>query len=108
MSNTADQQQKLDALVAEFHGQTARISWHDLQTYYARGAVVQVAGELDLVDVAVQLRLDNAAGFQSWMDGELVGAVSEDLAREWFDNNTVLWSVVVAPWVLVQLRETSD
>ena len=104
MSGSADQQ-RLDSLTAEFHGQTSRLSWHDLQTFYARGAVVRVAAELDLVDVAVQLRLDNAAGLESWMNGGQVGPVSEELAREWFDDNTVLWVVVVAPWVLVQLRE---
>ena len=41
-------------LRAEFHTQTAKISWQDLQTHYARGAVVMVARELNLVDVATE------------------------------------------------------
>ncbi len=88
----------------EYLGQTARIRWHDLQTHYARGAVVLVAPELDLVEVAVQLGLDNAATFQSWIDGGKVAAPSEAQALAWYDANAELWAVVAAPWVLVQSR----
>ena len=49
------------ALRAEFHGQTARIPWRDLQPHYARGAVVVVQQDMDLVEVAIQLRRDNKA-----------------------------------------------
>ena len=27
----------------DYHGQTAQIGWHELQTYYARGSVIIVA-----------------------------------------------------------------
>ena len=47
-------------LRSEYHGQTARIPWHDLQTHYARGNVVMVSPALDLVEVAVQLGMDNS------------------------------------------------
>ena len=32
-----------EQLRAEFHTQTAKISWQDLQPHYARGAIVMVA-----------------------------------------------------------------
>jgi len=89
----------------EYHGQTARIPWHELQTHYARGAVVLVAAELDLVEVAVQLGLDNAAQFQGWIEAGQVAAPSEAQALAWYDSNQELWAVVAAPWVLVQLRD---
>ena len=93
-----------ELLRREYLGQTARINWHELQTYYARGAVVLVGAGLDLVEVAVQLGLDNTAQFKQWIADEMIGAVPEAQALEWYNSNQELWAVVAAPWVLVQLR----
>lgn len=84
--------------------ETSRINWHDLQVYYARGHVVKVSAELDLLDVAAELAADNTERFQQWMADGRVGEVAPDLARGWYDKNTELWAVVIAPWVLVQDR----
>jgi hypothetical protein len=86
----------------EFHDQTARISWRDLEIHYARGSVVRVSPALDLVEVAVQLGLDNTARFEAWINGGQVGPVSADEARAWHAADCALWAVVAAPWVLVQ------
>ena len=92
-------------LRSEYHGQTARIPWHDLQTHYARGNVVIVSPALDLVEVAVQLGMDNSQVFQGWIEGGDIAAVSEEQALHWYDSHAVLWAVVAAPWVLIQQRE---
>lgn len=89
----------------EFHGQTARIRWHDLQTYYAHGAVVSVQPGLDLVEVAVQLGLDNTECFEQWIADGLVAAVADEQALAWYELNRELWAVVAPPWVLVQERD---
>lgn len=89
----------------EYHSQTARIHWHDLQTYYAHGSVVSVAPPLNLVEVAVQLGLDNTSIFQGWIETGDVAAVSDEQALAWYDTNQELWAVVAAPWVLVQPRD---
>lgn len=105
----ADSSQSREALLRqEYHGQTARIAWHELQTYYARGSVVGVAQGLDLVEVAVQLGLDNTARFQQWIDSGQVAGVSEDQALRWYNDKAVLWAVVAAPWVLVQEKHTKE
>ncbi|MEM1111472.1 MAG: DUF2288 domain-containing protein [Pseudomonadota bacterium] len=88
----------------EYLSQTAQIHWHELQTYFAGGNVVQVAAELDLVEVAVQLGLDNSAQFEAWIGAGQIAPVSDDLARAWFEVNQRLWAVVAAPWVLVQSK----
>ncbi|WP_116367221.1 DUF2288 domain-containing protein [Parahaliea mediterranea] len=92
----------------EYHGQTARIRWHDLQTYYAHGSVIRVAPGLDLVEVAVQLGLDNTAQFEAWIDTAQVAPVSDDEALGWYQADALLWAVVAAPWVLVQDRPGGD
>lgn len=91
----------------EFLGQTARIPWRDLQTYYAHGAVIRVGPDLDLVEVAVQLGLDNKARFETWTGAGQVAPVSEAEALAWFEVEATLWAVVAAPWVLVQQRADS-
>ena len=92
-----------DLLRREYLGQTARIPWRELQTHYARGSVITIAPELDLVEVAVQLGLDNTEPFQRWIDAGCVAAADDQQARCWYAENTELWAVVAAPWVLVQL-----
>ena len=86
----------------EFHQQTSRIPWHELQTYYAHGSVIRVGDKLNLVEVAVQLGMDNAEQFQAWIAAGDIASVSEAEAQAWFDSNPTLWAVVAAPWVLVQ------
>ena len=74
-----------------------RIHWHELQTYYAHGSVVQVGAGQNLVEVAVQLGLDNSAQFEQWIaDGE-VSPVSDEQALAWYNDDAVLWAVVAAP-----------
>jgi len=89
----------------EFVSQTARIKWHDLQTYYAHGSVVKVESEQDLVEVAVQLGMDNSAQFEQWIASGHVAPVSDEQALAWYEANQALWAVVAPPWVLVQQRE---
>ncbi len=89
----------------EYHSQTARISWHDLQTYYAHGSVVAVSAGLDLVEVAVQLGMDNTTQFQQWIAAGDVAPVRDEQALAWYEKNQELWAVVAPPWVLVQMRD---
>lgn len=97
-----------DELLTKLNLETSLISWHDLQTYYARGHVVRVAPDLDLLDVAAELAADNKERFERWMKENRIGDVPPDMAQAWYDRNAELWAVVVAPWVLVQDRPAHD
>ena len=88
----------------EYMSQTARINWHDLQTYYAHGSVIWIDPGQNLVEVAVQLGLDNTSQFQSWIESGEVAPVSNEQALAWYEANQELWAVVAPPWVLVQQR----
>jgi len=104
----AESEDREALLRREYHGQTARIHWHELQTYYAAGSVIRVHSDLNLVEVAVQLGLDNAAQFQQWIDAGEVAPVADDQALAWYEANAQLWAVVAAPWVLVQSQLESE
>lgn len=97
-----------DEIKARLNLETSHIRWHELQTYYARGHVVRVGRDLDLLEVASELVADNRVCFEQWLTNGDVGDVSPDMARAWFDRNAELWAVVVAPWVLVQDRSHSS
>ena len=89
--------QREELLRQEFHSQTARINWHDLQTYYAHGSVVWIDPGQNLVEVAVQLGMDNTAQFQRWIEAGEVAPVSQEQAQAWYEANQELWAVVAPP-----------
>ena len=90
---------------AKILGETARIDWQALLPHFARGAVIAVDPALDLVDVAECLQRDDAAQLKAWMDAGQVGQVSDAQALQWLEQQTRVWAVVLAPWVLVQDRD---
>ena len=96
-----------EILRAKLNGETAKVAWAELQRHHARGVVVQVAGELDLIDVAVAMAQDNGAQISQWMKTGLLGKLADEQASDWLARDPDLWSLVVAPWVLVQERAHS-
>jgi hypothetical protein len=87
---------------AKLVSETAKIPWQDLQRFFANGTAVFVAPELDLVEAAYQLSVDNAAQVKQWQADGVLDAVTDRLAIEWLEKDMLVWSVVVRPWVLVQ------
>lgn len=86
----------------EINLQTAQIRWHELQRFFASGNAIAVASTLDLTHVAAQIVADNATQLKTWMDAGLVDAVKDFQAQEWYEQDAIVWAVVVKPWVLVQ------
>lgn len=82
--------------------ETARITWLELQTHFARGAAVWVDNSLDLVHVAHLMANNNSSEVSKLMAEGKFGLVTEQQARTFFANQQAMWAVVVAPWVLVQ------
>ena len=82
--------------------ETSRIAWQELESFFARGMVVQVAPHLDLVDVAFEISRDNASRLEQWIDDGDITREFDDQAADWSAQNTVVWCVVVKPWILIQ------
>jgi hypothetical protein len=84
------------------NAQTGRITWPELARHFARGMVVCVNRELDLIEVAQCLVDDQAKRIaQLHKEGVVHRAQDEDAVR-WEAGGTEFWSVVVAPWILIQ------
>lgn len=91
-------------LYAKLLGETASITWTELQPFFAKGALLWVDASLDLVAVAHAIAQNEADKVAAWMASGEVGKVAESRAVELLERNPPLWAVVVAPWVLVQDR----
>jgi hypothetical protein len=89
----------------ELHLQTARVHWQELETHFARGVVIQVAPELDLVEVATCLANDDKQAVENWIQQGQVQHLTMHTAKAWGAGDPELWAVVVAPWVVVQARK---
>lgn len=95
-----------EQLLAHFNAQTARLGWPELVRHFARGVVVNVTSDMDLVAVAAAMAQDRVDEIEAWTQAGFIRRASDDDAQVWHEQDTVFWAVVVAPWVLVQ--EISD
>jgi len=95
-----------EILWAELNAQTARIDWTELQRHFARGVVIWVAPDLDLVQVGLLMARDVKTEFAQYMESGKVVTLTDAQAMDWSSRNAELWALVAAPWVLVQERST--
>lgn len=93
-----DRELKRGKIVSE----TAKIPWVELQRQFAAGRALYVDVTLDLVDAAYAVQDDDLPQVSEWTEQNLLAPVSNEQARNWFEQNSFLWAVVIKPWVLVQ------
>lgn len=91
-------------LYAKLLGETAPISWQELQPFFARGALLLVDGHQDLIAVAEALAQNDQGKVAAWLADGMLSKAEDAHAEDLFTRNPALWAVVVAPWVLVQER----
>ena len=92
----------LAALRQEINEQTAQMRWSELERFFAGGNVISVAPELDLIDVGARIAADDKASVEEWMNAGLMYRTTDAQASDWVASDTLLWAVVVKPWILVQ------
>lgn len=99
--------QTQSTLYAKLLGETATISWQELEPFFAKGSLLWVAPDLDLVAVAEAVAEDDQPRVAAWLTAGQVERISAEHAEDWQRRSPYLWAVVVAPWVLVQERAGS-
>ena len=92
----------LAALRKEINEQTAQMRWSELERFFAGGNVISVAPELYLIDVGARIAADDKASVEEWMNAGLMYRTTDAQASDWVASDTLLWAVVVKPWILVQ------
>lgn len=97
----------IDVLRANINNETSQISWLELQRFFAGGWLIYVSSDTNLLDVAVAFTLDNKEEVSKWLTTGEVTRVSDEQAKQWYEENTTFWSTVVKPWVLIQPVDTT-
>ena len=90
-----------EELVAYLNSETGKISWQELQPYFAKGSLLYLETGYDLVDIAASLVKDDKTIILPLVENKLLGALQDDLATTLIPNDQ-FWAVVVAPWVVIQ------
>ncbi|MFM0059976.1 DUF2288 domain-containing protein [Paraburkholderia phytofirmans] len=91
-------------LYAKLLAETAKIGWSELERFFARGILLRVARDLDLVSVAEAIASDDTTQVTQWLSAGLVERVQAETAADFAERDPDLWAVVVSPWVCVQER----
>lgn len=97
-----------DPLRVKLNAETARLHWHELLRYFAAGLVVLVDDGLDLIEVAVAFTNDDKHAVEQWMLAGHVAKASDAQAAAWLEADARMWTVVVRPWIMVQVRKPGD
>ena len=91
-----------EELLQRLNGETAQLPWKELESHFARGVVVRVDSELDLIDVAVSFTRDDRDSVETLMSEGKIARATDDDAMRWSEQQSTFWAIVVAPWVLIQ------
>lgn len=91
-------------LYAKLLGETAPIAWQELQPFFARGSLLWVASDEDLIAVAEAVAENHQERVAAWLDSARIAVMDDARAEDLLNRDPALWAVVVAPWVLVQER----
>lgn len=94
MVQPTELQQRLEAEVME-------VEWDALLPHFGRGALVIVAPEVPLVQVAMAVSLDLKDDVAQWMQNGIVSKPSDEAAKSWA-RDTRFRFVIVQPFVLAQ------
>lgn len=96
-----------DPLRLKLNRETGRMHWHELLRFFASGLVVTVDSTLDLVEVAIAFSKDDKAQVEAWLHAQKIAKATDARASDWTATDPQLWTVVVRPWILVQLEKPS-
>lgn len=89
---------------ARINMETAKISWKDLERFFAGGRLISVIETIDMIRVAQLMEADDVNAIQTMIEKREIERLTDEQAKIWADANPDLWAVVVKPWILVQHR----
>ena len=82
--------------------ETGKLTWPELQRYFARGVIIIVSKGEDLVKVATAISRDDKNEIKGLIDSGQIVRATDEHAKNWQSTDPLFWAVVVAPWVVVQ------
>ena len=99
--------QEPSTLYAKLLGETASISWKELEPFFAKGALLWVDPTLDLIEAAQAVAENEAEKVAAWLADGKLEKLSATRALDLLERDPQLWAVVVSPWIMVHERASS-
>lgn len=84
--------------------ETAKISWKELELFFAKGNLLCVSKGEDLVTTAEQIIHNEKDKIENLIKKDKITFATPEWVTQNCQPETQLWAVVVAPYVLCQLR----
>ncbi len=97
-----------ELLRANINNETSQIHWNELQRFFAGGWLIYINNNANLLEVAVAFSQDDKETVSKWLTSGEVAKVTDEQAKMWHEQDTVFWSTVVKPWVLIQPIKDSN
>ncbi|CCD39165.1 FIG00452399: hypothetical protein [Candidatus Paraburkholderia kirkii UZHbot1] len=91
-------------LYVKLLGETAQIGWSELERFFAKGVLIWVKSDLDLVSVAEAVANDDKQQVTQWLSAGLIERMQAETAADLAVRDPELRAVVLSPWVCVQER----
>ena len=89
-------------LTEKLNMETAKISWKELELFFAKGNLLKVSRQQDLVKVAEKVAANQQHEIESLILTRQIEFVTPEWVKKYCIDNPSLWAVVVAPYVLCQ------
>ena len=86
----------------ELKQECAPIAYKEIEQFFARGMLVLVAKDMDILDVALLVQEDNSLAMEKLIKQNKVIRVHDDFAIKWSKDNPQLLAITAVPWLLVQ------
>lgn len=83
--------------------ETATIAWKDLQLFFAQGKLITVEFGSDLVRVAGLIADNSIPEIESLIESQKISFATPDWIKKNCKEETLLWAVVISPYVVCQL-----
>lgn len=91
-----------EEIKARLNLETGKLSWQELERYFAKGILIHVSNDFDLLEIAAAIAEDQKEKIKKLLDSAQVSKPDIKQAEKWHVNETVFWTVVVVPWILIQ------
>ena len=86
----------------ELAQECAPIYYKEIERFFAKGVLILVGKDLDILDVALVVQNDDSEQLKQWLDSKKIIRVTDEHALKWSQGETQLLAVTVVPWLLVQ------
>lgn len=93
-----------EELIAKLNGETAVVAWKEIERFFAKGSLLLVEQGVDLIQCAADMSMDNGEEVGKLINEEKIQAMPVDFVKANCKPETEFWSVVVAPYILAQLK----